>query len=182
VFIADRLPSSHLIPRKSRPSDPFLRVKIQGFLSRSYKHLAMAPVLHSANDEAAFMADLLGGLDDSFWTAVPTPDPSPVKPSVPRPDSSPSKRQTQNLVASQRPCTAATYPTPSSKGLSAGEVGVSELLQGAENWDWDDDLLTPQKSLEKSTPRKVAQVGIRISRAQIINGQVQGTSSAFVYS
>jgi DNA replication ATP-dependent helicase Dna2 len=112
----------------------------------------MAPVLRAAKDEAAFMADLLGGLDDTFWTAVPSPDPSPVKPSVPRQLTTPSKHQIQKSIAPARPQAAGTLPPPS-KVLSAGDVDMAELLQGAENWDWDDDLLTPKKS-----PQKAAQV------------------------
>jgi DNA replication ATP-dependent helicase Dna2 len=122
----------------------------------------MAPVLHTTKDENAFMADLLGGLDDSFWNAVPTPDSSPIKSSVPRQRTTPSKHQPQHFAATSRPKASATAPPPS-KMLSAGDIDLTELLQGAENWDWDDDLLTPKKS-----PRKAAQVKwfIQILRAQ----------------
>jgi len=116
----------------------------------------MAPVLHNAKDEAAFMADLLDGLDDSFWNAVPTPDTSPVKPSVPHQFATPSEHPTQNLTSSPCPRAAATPPPPS-KVLSADDVDMAELLQGAENWDWDDDLLTPKKSPRKPAPVRFTQ-------------------------
>jgi hypothetical protein len=38
---------------------------------------------------AGFMSELLEGLDDSFWTAVPSPDPSPVKQKNPFPPATP---------------------------------------------------------------------------------------------
>lgn len=34
----------------------------------------MAPFQHTEADETAFMADLLSGIDDSFFDAVPSPD------------------------------------------------------------------------------------------------------------
>lgn len=39
----------------------------------------MAP---TAEEEATFMAQLMQGIDDDFWTAGPSPDPSPVKKKV----------------------------------------------------------------------------------------------------
>ncbi|KAG6828441.1 hypothetical protein H0H92_007968 [Tricholoma furcatifolium] len=93
----------------------------------------MPPTTHSAADEAKFMADLLGNLDDSFWTAVPTPEPSPTKPASGR------------VVTPRRKPSA---PSPS-KVFSAGDIDVSALLEGAEDWDWNDaasDILSPKKS------------------------------------
>ncbi|KAG6911010.1 hypothetical protein DXG01_005425 [Tephrocybe rancida] len=101
----------------------------------------MPPITHSAVDEAAFMADLLGNLDDPFWTAVPTPDPSPQKPiknQILTPTRHPRATQRGKVLA----------PSPS-KIFSAGDVDMTALLEGAEDWDWDDtasDILTPKKS------------------------------------
>ena len=39
----------------------------------------MTQVKHSINDEDEFMKGLLSGIDDSFFNAVPSPDPSPKK-------------------------------------------------------------------------------------------------------
>ncbi|KAF5381699.1 hypothetical protein D9615_005608 [Tricholomella constricta] len=98
----------------------------------------MPPVKHSADTEAAFMADLLHGLDDSFWKATPTPDPSPKKPLA------------SQAVTPRRHKQAAKPPAPSpSKVFSAGEVDMTALLEGAEDWDWDDmspNILTPKQS------------------------------------
>ncbi|GLB41287.1 putative DNA replication factor Dna2 [Lyophyllum shimeji] len=104
----------------------------------------MPPVTHTVDAEAAFMADLLVDLDSSFWNAVPTPDPSPRKP-TPTQILTPRRRDAQN------PAVKPLAPSPS-KVFSAGEVDMATLLEGAENWDWDDmnsDVLTPKK-----TPRK----------------------------
>lgn len=113
----------------------------------------MPPVTHSANEEAAFMADLLVDLDDTFWNAVPTPDPSPKKP-APSWLTTP-KRHPRNQPSDSLSCTTSA-PSPS-KIFSAGDVDMTALLEGAEDWDWDDsnsDVLTP-----KNSPRKKAQVG-----------------------
>ena len=76
----------------------------------------MPPATHSSSEEDAFMEGLLSGLDDSFFSAVPSPDPSPVK----------------------RPIKQSTV-----------DVDIAALVDGAENWDWDDmesDFLTPKKN------------------------------------
>ena len=100
------------------------------------------------------MADLLGGLDDSCRIAVPTTESSPVtrKYSVPHRCETPPKYRNRKPATLAHPQVAAPL-LPPSKVLSAADINMSELLQGAEDWDWDDDLLTPKKS-----PRKVTQV------------------------
>jgi DNA replication ATP-dependent helicase Dna2 len=118
----------------------------------------MPPTSHNAKDEDSFMADLLEGLDDSFWNAVPTPDPSPIKPAPSRhPITSQPKKPLSKLKFSPKPLTSrAALPSPS-KVFSAGDVDISALLEGAEDWDWDDmnsDLLTPKKD----SPRKAVKV------------------------
>ncbi|KAG6902436.1 hypothetical protein C0995_016615 [Termitomyces sp. Mi166 len=100
----------------------------------------MSPTTRSAADEAAFMADLLGNLDDSFWNAVPTPENSPAKP-LP-----------SHIVTPKRhgPIQGNKPPAPSpSKVFSAGDVDMAVLLEGAEDWDWDDtvsDIMSPKTS------------------------------------
>ncbi|KAK0473383.1 DNA replication factor Dna2-domain-containing protein [Armillaria novae-zelandiae] len=93
----------------------------------------MPPTKHTANEEDAFMQDLLSGLDDSFWNASPTPDPSPAK----------SKQKTTRIKhEKKRP---STPPKPASRNLN-----LSELLEGAEDWDFSDDFLTPKKDVKKN--------------------------------
>ncbi|KAK0450380.1 DNA replication factor Dna2-domain-containing protein, partial [Desarmillaria tabescens] len=88
----------------------------------------MPPAKHTTNEEDAFMQDLLSELDDSFWNAAPTPDPSPAKP----------KQKTPIIDKTKRP-----------KALSTKDVNLSDLLEGAEDWDFNDDFLTPKKDVKK---------------------------------
>ncbi|RDB29779.1 DNA replication ATP-dependent helicase/nuclease dna2 [Hypsizygus marmoreus] len=107
----------------------------------------MPPATHSANDEAAFMADLLVDMDDSFWNSAPTPDSSPRKPPS-RHLSTPRRPKTRD-----KPSKSSTLDVPSpSKVFSAEGFDMTELLEGAEDWDWDDtmsDIVTPKKSPRK---------------------------------
>ncbi|KAK0443455.1 AAA domain-containing protein [Armillaria borealis] len=93
----------------------------------------MPPAKHTANEEDAFMQDLLSGLDDSFWNASPTPDPSPAKP----------KQKTTRLKQEEK------RPSTPPKPVSAQNLNLSELLEGAEDWDFSDDFLTPKKEVKK---------------------------------
>jgi DNA replication ATP-dependent helicase Dna2 len=84
-------------------------------------------------DEAAFMSQLLQGLDDSFWSAVPSPDPSPVK--------------QKNPIPPATPCTP-TKPRPSSTLFAANDYDVTAFLEGSENWDLDADPFSPVKPVK----------------------------------
>ena len=88
-------------------------------------------------DEALFMNQLLQGLDDDFFSAVPSPDPSPVKskPLQTRPTlpSTPTKKPKPSLLL------------PSSTLLSALDHDAATFLQGSENWDLDDFSISPVK-------------------------------------
>ncbi|KAH8109923.1 Dna2-domain-containing protein [Phellopilus nigrolimitatus] len=72
----------------------------------------------TVQDEASFMEGLLSGIDSSFFDAVPSPDPTPKKPqcttTIPRCTGSPSPQKLE------------------------GDVDLGALLEGAEDWDWDD--------------------------------------------
>ncbi|PBK71331.1 Dna2-domain-containing protein [Armillaria solidipes] len=94
----------------------------------------MPPAKHTANEEDAFMRDLLSGLDDSFWNASPTP--SPAKP----------KQKTTRLKQEEK------QPSTPPKPVSAQNLNLSELLEGAEDWDFSDDFLTPKKELKSLQP------------------------------
>ncbi|KAK0217033.1 AAA domain-containing protein [Armillaria fumosa] len=91
----------------------------------------MPPTKHTVNEEDAFMQDLLSGLDDSFWNASPTPDPSPAK----------SRQKTTRIKHEEK------RPSTPPKSVSQN-LNLSELLEGAEDWDFSDDFLTPKKDLK----------------------------------
>ncbi|PBK88865.1 Dna2-domain-containing protein [Armillaria gallica] len=91
----------------------------------------MPPAKHTANEEDAFMQNLLSGLDDSFWNASPTPDPSPAKP----------KQKTTRIIHEEK--------RPSTPPKPAGVLNLAELLEGAEDWDFSDVFLTPKKEVKK---------------------------------
>jgi DNA replication ATP-dependent helicase Dna2 len=100
----------------------------------------MPPVRHTAKEEAAFMNDLFANLDHDFFTAVPSPDPSPVKRPTIIDLTSPIKHK-------PRKKSAATSPT---KMFSASteNLDMAALVEGASSWDWGDmecDILSPQK-------------------------------------
>ncbi|KAF8154731.1 AAA domain-containing protein [Crassisporium funariophilum] len=101
----------------------------------------MAP---SAADEAAFMSQLMQGLDDSFWNAVPSPDPTPIKnqrlPSQPTPQILPSIP----LTPTKRPASF-LKPSASTSSLTQQEYDISAFLEGSENWDLDADPFSPIK-------------------------------------
>ncbi|CAL1710756.1 unnamed protein product [Somion occarium] len=109
----------------------------------------MPPVIHSEQEESDFMNDLLFGVDDSFFNAVPSPDPTPKKGHV-------LGRTTSRLSLIQRTPTKnrtprkalVKSPLSTRKNASAGnDQGLDLLLEGAESWDWDDmntDFLTPE--------------------------------------
>ncbi|KAF7346336.1 DNA replication helicase [Mycena sanguinolenta] len=87
----------------------------------------MPPKMHTAEEEAEFMKNLLAGLDedDSFWNAVPSPNSTPAKPppALPR--------------------TNASISTPNDTDQT------SEYNKGAEDWDWSDmnaDFMSPAKN------------------------------------
>lgn len=92
------------------------------------------------------MANLMEGLDDSFWNAVPSPDNSPVKPRHVA-KSSPLKIPRTPVRPKREP--VALVATPSKIVYSAGDIDMSTFLEGAEDWDLDIEL-----SPRKPSPKK----------------------------
>ena len=95
------------------------------------------------------MNDLLSGIDDSFFDAVPTPEPTPKKDRVDGGAASrlsllqktPSKQKTPKKHLAKSPLSA----RQSARVNAANNMDA--LLEGAENWDWDDmnaDFMTPE--------------------------------------
>ncbi|KAF7984152.1 hypothetical protein HWV62_16810 [Athelia sp. TMB] len=104
----------------------------------------MPPAKHTSEEEQAFMNDLLSGLDDSFFNAIPSPDPSPVK------RRSPQKRlpMTPKKLRRKSPKKSVT--------ANIEDIDMSALMEGAEDWNWDDmeaDFLTPEKKKAPSAQR-----------------------------
>src|SRR5882762_3148388 len=94
-------------------------------------------------DEAAFMRELLQGLDDSFWTAAPSPDPSPIKPKKPFPPLTPCT-PTKSRQSAQ------TKQILSSTVFSADNHDITAFLEGSDNWDLNADPFTPVKPASSS--------------------------------
>jgi DNA replication ATP-dependent helicase Dna2 len=101
----------------------------------------------SEKEEAAFMNDLFSSLDDSFWNAAPSPE-RPLK--ISSLDGYKPKDLTivtpikVNSLQSHKPF----LQRLGTKELSGDNVNMTELLNGAEHWNWQDmesDFLTPKK-------------------------------------
>lgn len=88
-------------------------------------------------DEAEFMSQLLQGLDDSFWSAVPSPDSSPIKQKKP--------------ISLATPCTPTKSHTKqilSSTIFSANDHDITAFLEGSENWDLALSPIKPAKTVD----------------------------------
>jgi DNA replication ATP-dependent helicase Dna2 len=99
----------------------------------------MPPATRTADDEAAFMSNLFEDLDREL-SKNPKEDKSPPKIASPRTPK--STRETQ-----PKPTSACKNPAQEGDDFSA-------LLDGAEDWNWEDmecDFLTPKKKGTKST-------------------------------
>lgn len=124
--------------------------------------------LATPTDEDAFMVSLLSGLNDSFFDAVPSPDPSPVKVKLPE---------------SKEKIAPAADTLPAASYVAGDDVDIAALTQGAEDWNWDDmesDFLTPKKDKEKKVQSNPVQSGYqrelctRCVVEEIIESQVGG--------
>ena len=92
------------------------------------------------------MNDLLAGLDGSIFDSVPSPDPPRKRPTPTKTHQSPLRRLYKTPTKANHRKHAAS-PLPAL--LETATEDVSQLLQGAEDWDWDDmnsDFLTPKKN------------------------------------
>ncbi|KAJ6559180.1 DNA replication factor Dna2-domain-containing protein [Mycena vulgaris] len=108
----------------------------------------MQPAMPTAAEEAEFMKNLLSDMDNSFWNAVPTPDPTPVKP----PPAKPSHSGIPPMTPTKPPNRTVTATTSRPKPLSPRDMDMTALLDGAEDWDWSDmnsDFMSPVKKSPK---------------------------------
>ncbi|KAJ3500973.1 hypothetical protein NLJ89_g9551 [Agrocybe chaxingu] len=105
-------------------------------------------MVRSEVEEAAFMKELMQGLDDSFWNEPPSPIKlkPPVASSPPR---TPTRRSTKACAkASTNIFSAPPASIFPSKNV-AEELDMDAFLQGSENWDLDDMSFTPIKPTKK---------------------------------
>lgn len=100
------------------------------------------------------MSSLLAGLDESFFDAVPSPDPSLKRKTDPSPVKGLPCRKGSNgndksFISLADVSQTETYVASgvNSAESSMTECDVSALLEGAEDWNWDDmdDFLSPKK-------------------------------------
>jgi hypothetical protein len=108
--------------------------------------------------ESAFLDDLLAGVDLDTFTYIPSPDTTPVKSISSRPTKRPRSRSPAKFSSS---LLTPTKKENKSKKLSAKPLDetigntenqqLHDLLEGADEWDWD-DWNTPKKV--KSSPVK----------------------------
>ncbi|KAK7049300.1 DNA replication endonuclease-helicase Dna2 [Paramarasmius palmivorus] len=107
----------------------------------------MPPNTHSEAEEIAFMKDLISGMDDSFWNAVPSPDPSPVKKKFPTNTAPRTPVKPHKHISVKK-----NVPSPS-KVFSAGseDIDAATLMEGVD-WDWDMNFeISPKKEKPKKS-------------------------------
>ncbi|THH05716.1 hypothetical protein EW145_g4595 [Phellinidium pouzarii] len=100
----------------------------------------MAYAKPSAQEEASFMEDLLSGIDSSFFDAMPSPDPTPQK------NKERSTRSNAGTDQQKQTTDLSTEARTARKDLS---FDMAALLEGAEDWDWNDmydDLHFPERN------------------------------------
>jgi hypothetical protein len=112
-----------------------MRRKLNIDLTATINALTMAPAGHTDQEESDFMSSLLSSLDNS------------IKP----------KQQVGSLLSVRH----ASPPTRNTSNISStssatlvNEEDIAFLLEGAEDWDWDDDFMSPKKSPLKRSPVK----------------------------
>lgn len=115
------------------------------------------------------MKELLAGIDESIFNELPSPEqPKRRAPSTTKAQLSPTrctvktpKKPRHERVATPK----STRPIASTKENNQQE-DIAALLEGAENWDWDDmyaDFLTPKKT----SPRKERDSETKLNKPQL---------------
>ena len=97
----------------------------------------MSSTKPSAQDEAQFMELLLSGIDASIFDGAPSPDPTP------------KKRKTGTARTNATPVKRENHAQPEKRTAEKENIfreeDIAALLEGAEDWDWDDILTPPRK-------------------------------------
>ncbi|KAJ7109745.1 DNA replication factor Dna2-domain-containing protein [Mycena crocata] len=133
----------------------------------------MPPAMHTAAEEAEFMKNLLADMDDSFWNATPTPDPTPAKPSAAASSLATSKAAP---LTPTKPSNKNNAPPKVSKPLTPGDVDMAALLDGAEDWDWSDmnsDFISPPETVPIHVPLPYTRCTVESVTESKANGKLQ---------
>lgn len=93
----------------------------------------MPPIARTEREEADFMNDLLFGLDNSFPSTVPSSKLLPKKISRATLHQTPKRRCVKHGPTTPK----TTLRTPAGIFV-AQDVDIDQLVEGAEDWDWDD--------------------------------------------
>ena len=96
------------------------------------------------------MHDLLAGLDNSFFDAIPSPDPPRKRVSNTRIQLSPVRclYKTPKKNGHRRVASPLAHRSPTRRKNEESE-NIALLLEGVEDWDWTDmeaDFMTPKKA------------------------------------
>ncbi|KAI0317541.1 AAA domain-containing protein [Amylostereum chailletii] len=144
----------------------------------------MAPATHTAADEDSFMRDLLSGIDSSFFDAVPSPDPTPVKAKSTNPILPSSPRVTRpELITPTRPrVVKKCIASPLAKRQPSPKLGVSytagdvDIENAAEGWDWD-AANAPQSPASVFTPDPCTRCIVLVVSEIRVNGFIEKTDA-----
>src|SRR5436190_15514487 len=93
----------------------------------------MPPATHSAQVEADFMSQLFLGLDNDFSPSCLTPSHEPL---------TSKDGRAPTLIEPGRK--SPDFPTAETS-LTARDINLDLLLDGAEDWDWDNDISSPPR-------------------------------------
>lgn len=108
------------------------------------------------------MSDLLSGIDSSIFDSVPSPDPPRKRAASVKVPHSPLRRLYKTPTKSKpKRCTASPLQSIS-EATNGQNEDLSQLLEGAADWDWDDmnaDFLTPKKNASPKRRVRFACVG-----------------------
>ncbi|KAF4566186.1 Tripartite DNA replication factor [Pleurotus pulmonarius] len=105
-------------------------------------------------EDTQFINELLNDMDNAFWNAAPS---SPI--------SSPVKAAPMTPKANAK-----------SSPVHARDLTLEELTQGAEGWNWEDDLLSPQKSPIKKPVKQKVDPAVTLVRPEFARCMVETVS------
>jgi hypothetical protein len=151
-------------------------------LSPSTAHSAQSHAAMTENmSEKDFMASLIGDIEASFFNDAPSPATTPVK-ATPRKRARSLTKPPPNTVAGPSTPTRSAKRGKTEKAdenvpLKIKEEAAGEdldaLLDGAEDWAWD-DMLSPQKP-KPSSPHKPLVAGPKLTPLPSVASLIQAS-------